>query len=812
MQTGNPAPGYATNSNINLQEASKQQMQGVDSKTFAPGAIPSGGSTNAGVKRPRDPSRSVPEGRAKKPASGAVQFNAISTNRSTTQPAGVVGKAPSQAGKPFPQAHQRLQSVSITQISKPQQMQEGGFAGGSQIPTSQGAKITSSISQSQATSIQANQPATKISFDSTPVSNGRTSGHPGNMPGSNSSMQQPMKGIQMGGAPATGVPLRQVRNQNLVQGGPGMDAKGNTKIGIGVATGRAPMETEKISGSSTAGGSGRSVPIMLPSGYHMGNIRPATVLETRNQEVPAASRPGGSSAPAIRPSATSQPTHEPTGPNAKSAGINSMGSQLPTSASLSRPKQAKSLGQLGPNHQGDTSGMRNLGAATKQMGMMPPIKQELSSRNIGAGSVPTSVGANVVANQQFQGLGGRNMGLKPTGRAHVPGQSQMMVPMESSPAMQKGPVGGQRVPGDTWRNNLPTGKRLQSAAEILAAGPQTRSRVVRASDDDNPSALLVYVPGGSMPNLHPFLQSLIEVRVQASFLSSHSYEISTRKIWGGPKSYTEDSDVVAMLLHSGKFPVRAACPKGIAGVAVILRISPGEEKYPSSRKHGLLSRKWPTKTSMLSLQIVRTSTIPIADADMFVLKTRRGRDSRDSSKTNPHKAKILYMGNPDKMYSRHAQKFLNKNRYSSEHVFCFTPEGDVACRDVLPEIRDHTMYPQSWTIDRFKDHALYLGTADGEFELKKEAGKDTYRLSQITDLGKSEYKVEGSKSGKRKLRGKNDRVSASVLRCVPLKAKSVKDVVTEVEWEELEWHPSYVIVGTKKLLLKYIKFRPIFPS
>ncbi|GAB5353503.1 hypothetical protein AAMO2058_000041600 [Amorphochlora amoebiformis] len=355
--------------------------------------------------------------------------------------------------------------------------------------------------------------------------------------------------------------------------------------------------------------------------------------------------------------------------------------------------------------------------------------------------------------------------------------------------------------------------------DLGGLGPQTRSqRIVKALDTDPPSGLMVYVPGGAMPPLGPFLHRLIEVRVPATYLTSNGYEIMTRKLWGSPKAYTDDSDVVAMLLHSGKFPVRGSPPRGIAGVSVILRVSEGELSYPSIRLHGLLSRKWPTPSTQCALSIVRTGTIGLSEEDMFVFKPRRGRESRDIHRTNPSRARIVFMSPPEKSYSKYTIKHLNRVKNISDHVFCFTPDGEVGCRSILAEIRDrppsHTptgLTSGEWTFSRFAKEVLYIGTDDGEYELKREedskksGGSATYRLAKGINLSHPEVKLKP----KRRLRGRDHRVSMGYERSVPLDEKSVIVIQSGLEWEDIEWHPSKVTFGSRVLEPKFIKFRTI---
>jgi len=321
------------------------------------------------------------------------------------------------------------------------------------------------------------------------------------------------------------------------------------------------------------------------------------------------------------------------------------------------------------------------------------------------------------------------------------------------------------------------GRRALMSTEPVstAAGPQTRSRVIRELDTDPPSGALLYAPGGSIPSLSVYLHRLLEIRIPATNLTRNSYEIAKRRLWGDG-IYTSDSDIVAILLHTGKFPVRQASPKGIAGVSVVVRILNGEEhKFPSSMKHGLLSRSW-GGSAKYAIKIVRSTAIPLTQAELLNLKpqSRRSssRDSRDKqSKKSP---KVLVMSAPDKSYSKYAAKYLQMNKHISEHVFCFSSDGEVAVRSILPEIRDRGISGQDWSVNRLQNSVLYIGTDKGEeYELRPEINSNntTFQLAKVLNLD-NELK-EKPKPTKRKLRGKSGFVIQPTRR-VPLLPSNLK--------------------------------------
>ncbi len=352
--------------------------------------------------------------------------------------------------------------------------------------------------------------------------------------------------------------------------------------------------------------------------------------------------------------------------------------------------------------------------------------------------------------------------------------------------------------------------------------PTTRSRTVRSLDSDDPSALLTYIPGGSFPDLSFLMQRLVEVRIPAANLTTESYDVQTRQIWG-TEEYTPDSDIVAMLIHMDKFPVTARAPKGIAGLSVVVRVLPGRMRYAASKRNGLRSRSWPALTQSYSLEIVRTATIPPDKADTLTLTTRRGRGAEARRKrANPTDAEILTMTPPHKNYIRFAARL--KNQSLSEAVYCFTNQGDIAYGEMLPAIRDRGVRPEQWTSNRFNKEVLYFGDADGtEFELAREApksdgGEQRYRLSKVVDPGTSEEQSiksnDSSIANKRKLRTRQSvavqeskRLPRATQRAVPLTEASVSVLESGVAWNEFEWRPGRISLRGRVFSPSYIQFK-----
>ena len=116
------------------------------------------------------------------------------------------------------------------------------------------------------------------------------------------------------------------------------------------------------------------------------------------------------------------------------------------------------------------------------------------------------------------------------------------------------------------------------------------SKKARADDDDdNGQSYIVYQPCVVPHQLEKRLHSLVEVLLPAKYLTSDSKQVRLRQLWG-TDVYTDDSDLVAVLVHTGHVKLKAAAPK--TSLLVSLRVCPAQASYAGSERNDLHSREW----------------------------------------------------------------------------------------------------------------------------------------------------------------------------------------------------------------------------
>ncbi|KAK9239618.1 hypothetical protein V1525DRAFT_397926 [Lipomyces kononenkoae] len=127
---------------------------------------------------------------------------------------------------------------------------------------------------------------------------------------------------------------------------------------------------------------------------------------------------------------------------------------------------------------------------------------------------------------------------------------------------------------------------------------------------------LVYTPTPDshqpiIPRLEDRVNSIIQIRIARRFLSNRTNpHVARREIWG-TDVYTDDSDVVAAIYHSGYLaPSSSDGLKGEKGDCVAtLRILPLLQKYQGTFRHGINSRTWLTRHDGMSYRIEKVEFV-----------------------------------------------------------------------------------------------------------------------------------------------------------------------------------------------------------
>ncbi|CAM0138536.1 hypothetical protein VKS41_007155 [Umbelopsis sp. WA50703] len=154
--------------------------------------------------------------------------------------------------------------------------------------------------------------------------------------------------------------------------------------------------------------------------------------------------------------------------------------------------------------------------------------------------------------------------------------------------------------------------------------------------------VVVYEPGIQLPVLENQENAILEVRIPSWCLTYDNKMVKKRALWG-TDIYTDDSDIVAIIIHTGQYeapyqepqvklnsdvllamsgtaavvePRRVEVDKNIPDhdISVTLRVLPKLQRYTGTIRHNLKSRQWGSNHDGMSIYVESVETIPRGEA------------------------------------------------------------------------------------------------------------------------------------------------------------------------------------------------------
>jgi hypothetical protein len=228
----------------------------------------------------------------------------------------------------------------------------------------------------------------------------------------------------------------------------------------------------------------------------------------------------------------------------------------------------------------------------------------------------------------------------------------------------------QEARGVSAAHSLNSMKRSREEVSIVDPPATIRSEVTVSSTDVFEAAKLfprrvldtiLYRPLVKdevlLPRLDDKCNSMVQIRISGRFLDGNRNEaVVRRKLWG-TDVYTDDSDIVAALYHTGYLGEHGTGSKDLGDCIATIVILPKLERYIGCHRHGLNSRTWLTQHDGVSYRIENVQFIPYGKAEAVVsLRKQRLEDwhlmRQDSLSNYPvfKKAKLKSVSNPERAY------------------------------------------------------------------------------------------------------------------------------------------------------------------
>lgn len=344
--------------------------------------------------------------------------------------------------------------------------------------------------------------------------------------------------------------------------------------------------------------------------------------------------------------------------------------------------------------------------------------------------------------------------------------------------------------------------------------------------DDEPSVSILYVCGGALPKLQKYLYKIIEVRVPAEDLTLQNKEVSTRKLWG-TDTYTDDSDPVAILVHTGTALIRAQTPS-YTGLSIYFRVLPPLESkndprnYIGSIRYGYRSRSWQSQYERYSLQVVKVNVIegsltqlqrksltsPTATSNLqspagmkqedksTPAPTPRGRPS--ASTAPPKMIRMLSSNNEQRTSGRTTGR--SKRRFVPDVSLLFSSNSNTPIlRYALGFVGDRGLQENEWMASRLRRECYYMEHNQFLYELALDTrntpkhSTPTQRNVTTTTTGTFD-KYKFSQIDTTKINPFKRRYAEQH---VPLREDVIQILADNLDCEELEFGSNFIVVRGK---------------
>ncbi|XP_074585703.1 uncharacterized protein LOC141841428 [Curcuma longa] len=140
------------------------------------------------------------------------------------------------------------------------------------------------------------------------------------------------------------------------------------------------------------------------------------------------------------------------------------------------------------------------------------------------------------------------------------------------------------------------------------AHPRSRARDTDGSQGKSDASAIVYKAGECMQELMKSWKEFkasqdvqndnilqdgptLEIRIPAEYITSTNRQVKGAQLWG-TDIYTNDSDLVAVLMHTGYISTSSRPPPGIQELRVTVRVLQSQECYTSTLRNNVRSRAW----------------------------------------------------------------------------------------------------------------------------------------------------------------------------------------------------------------------------
>ena len=278
-------------------------------------------------------------------------------------------------------------------------------------------------------------------------------------------------------------------------------------------------------------------------------------------------------------------------------------------------------------------------------------------------------------------------------------------------------------------------------------------------------------------------EGVLDVCIPAEATSTANQHLRTRQLWG-TDVYTADSDIVAVLTHTGYYRPSGVMPPNLGAVRAVIRATPHpEDGYPSTSRNGIRSRSWGhiKEGCGFVVESARAVTSSGVEIDLTPNTMRR--------KVSPtffpiEKEHVVHTRNS-------AANATGKKGLIREVTIQYNLCNEPWMKYSVSLVADQGFKRSQWTCARLRREVLYVETHHKRYELSCVPGKDG-----------EENRFRWAASKKPLPLDKTREVG------VPLPKAHVDVAADDLRWDEIHWGSNSVIIRDKEYQLARLQYLP----
>lgn len=305
----------------------------------------------------------------------------------------------------------------------------------------------------------------------------------------------------------------------------------------------------------------------------------------------------------------------------------------------------------------------------------------------------------------------------------------------------------------------------------------------------------------------------LEIRIPAEFVTSTNRQVKGAQLWG-TDVYTNDSDLVAVLMHTGYCsPTSSPPPSAIQELRATVRVLPPQESYTSTLRNNVRSRAWGAGIGC-SFRIERCCIVKKGGGTID-LEPRLSH----TSAVEPTLAPVAVERT---MTTRAAaSNALRQQRFVREVTIQYNLCNEPWLKYSISIVADKGLKKSLYTSARLKKgEVIYLETHFNRYELCF-SGEKPRSIGSSSNASDAEPERHGS-SSHHSQNGSVDHELRDMFRwsrCkkampesamrsigIPLPADQLEVLQDNLEWEDVQWSQTGVWVAGKEYPLARVHF------